>query len=131
MSEVQEVAPAAAQRMQMADSYERRHGMAVTQHLKSCVPVVQRAQDGPFPVRVLVFERREDLVQMEVVGVAHERAQDAVAARLIESELQILRAQVQIGLGARQTEQEVAIREVCQFVAWTWKEMCRGVEFCF
>lgn len=58
---------------------------------------------------------------MEVVRVPDESAQDSVTSRLVEAELQVLSAEVQIGLGTRETEEQVPLREVCQLVPCTCK----------
>jgi len=45
------------------------------------------------------------------VGVAHERAQDAVSPRLVEAELEVLRRKVLVRLRGRQAEQQVQALE--------------------
>lgn len=91
--------------------------MAITQHIQCCVPNTQRILCRPLPVCVLILQRREDLVKMVVIWVADVRPQDTVALRFIETKLQVLSVQVQVWFGACQTEEEVSVGKVGQFVA--------------
>lgn len=111
----------ATQRVQISHSYQRRRGVPVTQHFQRSVPNTQRILGGLLPVRVLVLQRRKNLVQVIKVRVPHKGPQDPVAPRLVETELQVLGAQIQVGLGAGEAEEKVPVGEVGQLVP-----CCRG-----
>lgn len=54
---------------------------------------------------------------MIIVRVTHVSPQYPVAFRLVETELEVLGVEVQIGFGAGQSEEQVAVGEVGQLVA--------------
>lgn len=73
---------------------------------------------------------RVDLVQMIPVGVAYEGAQDAVALGFVETELEICRRQLEVGLVRRQPEQDVLLVEVAELDAagTAWRNVGNGNE---
>lgn len=91
--EVQEVAPAAAGRVQQGQPEEGRRDLAVAEEPEEPVAGGHGARLAALPVRVLVAQGRVDLVQVVAVGVAHVRAQDPVAPRLVQAALPRARAQ--------------------------------------
>ena len=104
MVEVHEVSAPSTQSVQVADFYQWRHCMAVAKHFQRRVAHVERVLHGTLPVRVLVLQRREYLVQMVHVGVPNVRPQYAVSTTLVETELEVLRTEVQIWLCGRQAK---------------------------
>lgn len=103
--------------MQIPHPDQRRDRMPITKHLQRGVPHTQRVLRRSLPVRVFILQRREYLVQMIVIRVSHIRPQYTIASRFIKAELQVLSAEIQIGLGAGQTEHQTAVCEVRQLVA--------------
>lgn len=112
MQKMQKKRLPSSQRVQIPNSYERRRRVSITEHLERRVSYTQRILRRPLPIRVLVLQRREYLVQMVIVRVPHVRPQYSIAARLVEAELQVLGAEIEVGLGARETEHEVAVGEI-------------------
>ena len=64
------------------------------------------------------------------VGVAYEGAQDAVALGFVETELEICRRQLEVGLVRRQPEQDVLLVEVAELDAagTAWRNGGNGNE---
>lgn len=93
------------QRMQIPDPDQRRRRMPITQHLQRGIPNTQRILRRPLPIRILILQRRKDLIQMKIIRISHIRPQNPIPSTLIKTKLQILRTQVQIRFRTRQTEQ--------------------------
>lgn len=63
-------------RQQVRHLHDGRHELSVAERRHRGVPRVDGVQLGALPVRVLVDSRREDLVQVVRVHIAHVRAED-------------------------------------------------------
>lgn len=116
MHEMQEKRLPTPQRMQVPDPDKRSRRMPVTQHLQRRIPNTQRILCRSLPIRILIFQRRKNLIQMIIVRVPHVRPQNSIASTLIKTKLQILRTQIQIRLCTSQTEQQVSVGEIAKFV---------------
>lgn len=81
-------------RVQISDPDEGSGGMAVAQHLQRGVPHAQWILSRSLPIRVLIFQRRENLVEVVIVRVSNVRPQDAVASSFVEAELEVLSVEV-------------------------------------
>lgn len=116
MHEMQEKSLPTSQRMQVPDPDKRRRRMPVTQHLQRRIPNTQRILRWSLPIRILIFQRRKNFVQMIIIRIPHVRPQNPIAPTFIKTKLQILCTQIQIRLRTGQTEQQVPVREIGKFV---------------
>lgn len=83
----------------VASVHQRRHVLGVAQSRNRRVPGVDRVQDCPFPVRVLVDDGEEYLGQVIAVCIPDVRAQDLVLAVTFKAGLE------------RETEHQMYITE--------------------
>lgn len=78
--------------------------MPIAQRLHGRIPYYDGMKHWLIPIRILVSHSREYLVQMVDIGIADEGTQNAIPMILLKAELNIIRVEIEVGLGRGNTQ---------------------------